>query len=838
MIEKMNVKNVEGQQQIKQKKDYKHNLNFRANDYEKTPDSDQVEISNKNKNITTAAIGVGILGTIITLGILGRKGKLGPYIQELLGGTKKGAESIKESLEKLLERFKDKNLNELTNEEKNNIMEALNPENKADIKQKIEAEFETMHDKKVSEVVDSIKQKLKGEGVNSGVNEGVNSGVNSGVKEGANNSPKKPDNKPSEGTSNSSKRENSTTHSSGSGSSAGTHSVISSGSPAGPAGTSHVITPGPTAGPAGTSHVITPGPAARPAGTSHVITPGPAAGPAGTSHVITPGPAARPTGTSAPISEVEDILSAQAQKLDKEIEENMEKIAEQIAMTPNFCDRTPKEITEEFLNRMRAYFETVNPAEMANETRIGAFVMSIKPGMNEAEIKALVEHFKLDEIMQATDETITFNGKTLKAIFKSEDGYILSDGNILAKDGEEQVLRTTEDIFAEYEEDMRKVQSDIIAKRDEMLAEQAARAAEEQAAREAEEKAARAAEEKARREAEEKARRVEEGRQKYAEYSEKLDGVTHFRFNNKKNEELTEMGKYYHDIELAQASELKRQLAAQAEKMKWFDSYLQDEPLRKALGIADDAKIMFSKEFGRIGEPYIKNQKGNIVTYDRSKGIWTEWDAKTIDDVLRDDASKLTQTKNVDGLIITRKRNHDIGGYDYLVRNLETGNETVVRDGRLYKQLPDGNEEEYFILATTKGEVKQNLNNLFAETEATAPKIPPYEGPMNPPESFGTVIVNNGKKQKVLRDIEAYVRSFDEGTFQKVNKTAVFYNAEGEREVVNIVYEGIDFDIDAMGRILPKLKVDPIVRRARETVSGIARRNYNTTTPQRQRVLA
>lgn len=497
--------------------------------------NDTVELSQKKEtsNGIKIAIGLGTIAAIVTLGILGRKGKLGSYIQELLGGAKKETEQIKDSLEKLLEKYKEKKISELTTEEKNKIMEALNPENKAEIKTQIETEFETMKDKKVPDVVDYVKNKFK-----------------------------------------------------------------------------------------------------------------------------------------------------------------------------------------------------------------------------EAEEKVKLE------------------------------------------------------------------------------AEKAAREAEEKARLEAE---------KAAMEAEEKAKRIEEGKQKYEEYNQKLDGVTHFNFNNKKNEELTELGKYYHDIELARASELKRRLAAQAEEMKWFDSYLQDEPLRKALGIADDAEVMFTRELsecGRLGRAYIKNQKGNILTYDRNKGIWNEWNATTIENLGKEETRRLSQTKQAEGLIVTKTRNHERGGYDYLVRNLETGNETAVRDGRLFKKLPDGTEEEYSIFATTRGEVKQGLNEFFAEAEPTAPKRPPYGGPTEPPAAF--VTVKAGKKQKVLNDIEAYVRSFDEGTFQRVNKNVVVYNANGEREVINIIYEGIDCDIDSMGRILPKLKVDPMIRRNTGTVSSSSYNHQRNAqrTPQRRMVHA
>ena len=819
MVENINLSSIEYPQQIEQKKQYAQNPNFRANDFERTPKQDKVELSNKTNDITKAAIGVGIVGAIVTLGILGRKGKLGSYIQELLGGAKKGKEQIKESLEKLLEKHKDKKLSELTNEEKNKILEALNPENKADVKQKIEAEFETMKDKKVSEVVDSVKNKLKG------------------VKEGGEGTKGiKPENKPNEGVNTSGtekpKSEGSSTTSSGGSSSsrgAGSHSSSSSSRSTGRTSSSHSSgSSSYSSSSSSSSHSSGTGSSRRSSSSSSSSRKAPkndgeAILDAQEKEILE---AKRASDTrnnewvrkqhEAKEKEYSDFwnkaLGEREAKFDEEVENKIAEIMEQISENPNFCERNPQEVSKELLAKMAEYFRTVNTATMSDEAKFGAFLMSASSGMKEKEVKALVEHLGFDRIMQKTEETLTHNGKTVKAIFKGEDSYILSDGSILLKKGENTELASIKDMQKHFEESIKELQSSKKS-----------------------EEAARIEAEKAAKEAEEKARRIEEGRQKYAEYNEKLDGRTSVRVSNQKSEELTEMGRYYHDIELAQASELKRQLAAQAEKMKWFDSYLQDEPLRKALGIADDAEIMFSRELseaGRRGRPYIKNSKGNILTYDRNAGIWNEWNVTAIEN-WGEETRKLSQTKNADGFIVTRTRNRENHTYDYVVRNLETGRETTVKDGKLYKKFPDGKEEVEELTGMQKRQMSESFDNFFNDLEPTAPKRPPYGGAKEPPAAF--VTVKAGKKQRVLNDIEAYVHSFDEGTFQRVNKNVVVYNANGEREVINIIYEGKDCDIDAMGRILPKLKTDPMIRRKTKTVSSSSYNSQRVAQSNRQR---
>ena len=878
MVKNINLTDIEYPQQIEQKKQYAQNPNFRANDFEKTPKQDKVELSNKTNDITKAAIGVGIVGAIVTLGILGRKGKLGSYIQELLGGAKKGKEQIKESLEKLLEKHKDKKLSELTNEEKNKILEALNPENKADVKQKIEAEFETMKDKKVSEVVDSVKNKLKG------------------VKEGGEGTQGiKPENKPNEGVNTSGtekpKSEGSTTTSSGSSSSrgAGSHGSSSSSRSTGSSSSHSSSSSSHSSSSSSASHSSRTGSSRHSSSSSSSSRKAPkndseAILDAQEKEILEAKRASDARNNEwvrkqheAKEKEYSDFgnkaLSEREAKFDEEVENKIDEIMQQISENPNFCDRNPQEVSKELFAKMAEHFKTVNTATMSDEAKFTAFLMSASSGMKEAEVKALVEHLGLDRIMKKTEETLTHNGKTVKAIFKGNDSYILSDGSFLRKNGENTELVSIKDMQKQVEqsitelqlskkaEEAAKIEAERITKEAEekakLEAEKAAREAEEKArleaekaAREAEEKArleaekaAREAEEKARleaekaaKEAEEKARRIEEGRQKYAEYNERLDGRTSVRVSSQKSEELTEMGKYYHDIELAEASKLKRQLADQAEKMKWFDSYLQDEPLRKALGIADDAEIMFSRELSEAGRrgggPYIKNSKGNILTYDRNTGIWNEWNVTTIEN-WGEEARKLSQTKNADGFIVTRTKNQENHTYDYVVRNLETGKETTVKDGKLYKKFPDGKEEVEELTGMQKRQMSESFDEFFNELKPTAPKHPPYGSAQEPPAAF--VTVKAGKKQRVLNDIEAYVHSFDEGTFQRVNKNVVVYNANGEREVINIIYEGKDCDIDAMGRILPKLKTDPMTRRNTATVSSSSYNSQRVAQRNRQR---
>lgn len=862
MVKNINLTDIEYPQQIEQKKQYTQNPNFRANDFERTPKQDKVELSNKTNDITKAAIGVGIVGAIVTLGILGRKGKLGSYIQELLGGAKKGKEQIKESLEKILEKHKGKKLSELTNEEKNKILEALNPENKADVKQKIEAEFETMKDKKVSEVVDSVKNKLKG------------------VKEGGEGTKGiKPENKPNEGVNTSGtekpKSEGSTTTSSGSSSSrgAGSHGSSPSSRSTGSSSSHTSSSSSHSSSSSSASHSSRTGSSRRTSSSSSSSRKAPkndgeAILDAQEKEILEAKRASDARNNKwvrkqheAKEKEYSDFwnkaLSEREAKFDEEAENKINEILQQISKNPNFCDRNPQEVSQELCAKMAEHFKTVNTATMSDEAKFAAFLMSTSSGMKEAEVKALVEHLGLDRIMKKTEETLTHNGKTVKAIFKGDDIYILSDGSFLRKNGKNTELASIKDMQKYFEESIKefqsskkaeeaaKIEAERIAKEAEekakLEAEKAAREAEEKARLEAE-KAAKEAEEKARleaekaaKEAEEKARRIEEGRQKYAEYNEKLDGRTSVKVSSQKSEELTEMGKYYHDIELAEASKLKRQLADQAEKMKWFDSYLQDEPLRKVLGIADDAEIMFSRELseaGRRGRPYIKNSKGNILTYDRNTGIWNEWNVTTIEN-WGEEARKLSQTKNADGFIVTRTKNKENHTYDYVVRNLETGKETTVKDGKLYKKFPDGKEEVEELTGMQKRQMSESFDEFFNELKPTAPKRPPYGSAEEPPAAF--VTVKNGKKQRVLNDIEAYVHSFDEGTFQRVNKNVVVYNANGEREVINIIYEGKDCDIDAMGRILPKLKVDPMIRRNTATVSSSSYNSQRVAQRNKQR---
>jgi len=298
---------------------------------------------------------------------------------------------------------------------------------------------------------------------------------------------------------------------------------------------------------------------------------------------------------------------------------------------------------------------------------------------------------------------------------------------------------------------------------------------------------------------------AEQGRLKYEELNETLDGRISVRVHNKKNKELSKLGEFYHGQELQGIKEL----AEQAEKMRWFDSYLQDEPLRKILGIADDAEILFTRGFNVSGAPYIKNKTGNIVTYDRRTGIWTEWSEKSIDNFGKHTAP-ITYTKKADGLIIKRSAKNR---FECFIKNLENDREFNTRDNKIYKII-DGKEEDAGRFSQEK---RESVNAFFDEVPLELPKHTVYGFPAEVPAEFAAV--KNGKRQQTLRDIDAYVATFDNGTFQRVNKTKTFYNADGKCENVNIIYEGMDFDIDVQGRILPKLKADPLVRKVQRSNS-------------------
>lgn len=638
MSENVNISNLEYPQQIELKKhEYTQNPNFRANDFERTPGSDKVEISNKTSDTTKVAIGIGIAGTIVTLGILGRKGKLGTYIKKLLGGKKNEPITV-DLLEHFLKKNENKTLNELTKEEKNKLIELLNPKNEVEVKQKIEVEFEVMKDKKVSDVVDSVKKKHKE------------------LKEGVNETPKsekpeiKTENKTSEGGTEKTKTEGKSKKSSGGSSSTGSSS--SSGS-SGSYSTGSSI-----------SHTSSSGRSRKTSGGSRKT--------------------AEPDG--------ETILNAQ----------------EEILKAKKASDARNNEwVKQQHEIKEKEYSDFWN--------------------------KALAEQYHAEELSAAVAE-------------------------------------------------------------ERKLAEQA--------------------------------RRIAEGKQRYAELNEKLNGRTSIRINKKKNQELADMGKYYHDIELEQARVLEEQIARRTEKIKWFDSYLQEEPLRKALGIADDAEIMFTEKFA-YGKPYIKNQRGNIVTYDKDNGVWYEWKLTDIENWGERRQSLLSRTKKADGMIITEYKNQENGSVEYFIKNLETGTESKVINGQTCKKYPDGREEIKNLDKYELRKIHSGMDEFFRYIPPEGPKQLPYGYPKQPPAQFATVKAK--KQSQTLNDIEAYVNSFDPGTFKRVNKTTVFYDNNGNREVVNIIYEGKDCDIDVQGRILPKLKVKQTTRNSQTNTS-----NYQTTSERKR----
>ena len=431
MVENVNISSIESAQQIEQKKEYNHNQNFRANDFERTPQEDNVEISDKKRNITKAAISVGVVGALVTLGILGRKGKLGPSVQKFLGGANKEEEQVKESLEKLLENHKNKKLSELTNEEKNKIIEALNPENKNEIKTQIETEFEAMKDKNVSEVVDSVKKKLNGVS-----DEAKGSGKDSTVVK-----PEKPD-------------EKATITPSGDSSSSTVEKDSHKSSPSRPKDTPESKNPGsPSKTPSPSSSERTSSPEK-----SKTTSGGKKAQKA--ADEITPDKPQKGIPEEKKASDtLDETLDETELSSDKKDIAILSFIAKQMAITTNFCNKDSKEITEKFISRIREYFKTVDFAEMNEDTQIRAFLLSVCSGMKEAEVNALIKEFGLDKILTKTDEILTHNGKKVKAILKGKDSYILSDGSVLTKEGENLELESIEDTFKLLEELMKDMQA-------------------------------------------------------------------------------------------------------------------------------------------------------------------------------------------------------------------------------------------------------------------------------------------------------------------------------------------------------------------------------------------
>ncbi len=318
---------------------------------------------------------------------------------------------------------------------------------------------------------------------------------------------------------------------------------------------------------------------------------------------------------------------------------------------------------------------------------------------------------------------------------------------------------------------------------------------------------------KAEQEAKARALKIEEGRQVYNELNQKLDGRISVRVENQKSNELQKLAEKYHAEELRTAAALKRKIAQQTEKIKWFDAYLQDPQLRQVLGIAEDAEIMFSRELG-FGNPYVRNQQGNILIYERERGLWREWAADTIEKskklgdayVIRD----ISQTKKADGHIITRRPNRNYG-YDYTVRNLETGTETILKDGELYKLGSDG--EQIPVKASVR-EARNAMEDFFTSVKPEAPNSFVYGSP--------EVMFKDVKSEQMARRIENYVASFDEGTFQRVDKVIEIYNSDGKKETIHIIFEGNSFDIDDKGRLLQKVKVknDPLVKEYQERLAS------------------
>lgn len=287
------------------------------------------------------------------------------------------------------------------------------------------------------------------------------------------------------------------------------------------------------------------------------------------------------------------------------------------------------------------------------------------------------------------------------------------------------------------------------------------------------------------------------------------------------------MAEKFHSEELRTANALKKKIAIQTKQIKWFEAYLQDQQLRQVLDIADDAGIMFSRE---LRKPYIRNKQGNILTYDRARGIWEELPADAIEKCKKLKADyvirAISQTKKADGHIITRMRNSNLG-YDYNVRNLETGTETILKDGKLYKL---GSEGEQIPVTSSVCDARSALEDFFTSLKPDAPNSFVYGSP--------EVMFKDVKAEQMSKRIEDYVASFDQGTFQRVDKIIESYNSEGKKETIHIIYEGKDFDIDDKGRLLQKVKVknDPLVKQHQEQLAREANKSVRyARNPQKQR---
>lgn len=334
-------------------------------------------------------------------------------------------------------------------------------------------------------------------------------------------------------------------------------------------------------------------------------------------------------------------------------------------------------------------------------------------------------------------------------------------------------------------------------------------------------------------EAKARAARIEEGKQTYNELNQKLDGRISVRTENEKSQELSKLAEKYHAEELSTANALKKKIARQTLKMKWFEAYLQDPQLRQVLGVAENAEIMFSRDLS-FGEPYVRNQKGNILTYDRARGIWKELPADVIEKCKKLKNSyiirAISQTKKADGCIITRSRNARSHQYDYTIRNLETGTETRLKDGKLYKL---GSEGEEIPMKNSVRETRNGLEDFFTSVRPDAPNSFVYESP--------EAMFKGVKANQMAQKIEDYVATFDKGTFQRVDKIIESYNSEGKKETIHIIYEGHSFDIDDKGRLLQKVKVksDPLVRNYQEQLESKAKRatSYTRNSVKQKQVL-
>lgn len=72
-------------------------LSFRKNDYERMPKADTFQSDEKKGNGKKIAIGLGGVAALVTLAVLGRKGRLGDGIQKFLGGAKEAENKATES---------------------------------------------------------------------------------------------------------------------------------------------------------------------------------------------------------------------------------------------------------------------------------------------------------------------------------------------------------------------------------------------------------------------------------------------------------------------------------------------------------------------------------------------------------------------------------------------------------------------------------------------------------------------------------------------------------------------------------------------------------------------